>query len=97
MNVNFSPQAVSDLHSIHSHIAENDRPTADRVISRIRQVTEILAAFPLLGRQGSVAGTRELVVAGLPYTIVYVIVTETDLDVLTIVHERRRYPPLDEG
>ena len=93
MNVNLTPQAVSDLVEIHKHITEHSIRSADRVISRIRQVIETFADFPLLGRPGSVNDTREFAVSGLPYTIVYRIVSPTDLDVLTIVHHRRLYPP----
>ncbi|MCM2473785.1 type II toxin-antitoxin system RelE/ParE family toxin [Rhizobium sp. CG5] len=96
MNVSFTPQAVDDLRSIHSHIAEYDPNTADRIISRIRQAIDILAAFPLLGRQGVVAGSRELAIAGLPYTIVYSATTATHIDILTVIHQRRQYPPLNE-
>ncbi|MBW8445005.1 MAG: type II toxin-antitoxin system RelE/ParE family toxin [Arenimonas sp.] len=64
---------------------------------RIRQAIDILAAFPLLGRQGVVAGSRELAIAGLPYTIVYSAATATRLDILTVIHQRRQYPPLNEG
>lgn len=49
--------------------------------------------FPSLGRKGRVEGTHEFSVVGLPYVIVYRIASETDLDVLTILHTSRMYPP----
>lgn len=93
MNVNFTPQAISDLSEIHDHITEFDSNAADRILSRIRQVIEIFESFPLLGREGSIHGTREFAISGLPYTIVYRITSAVDLDILTIVHQRKLYPP----
>jgi len=93
LNVNFTPQAIADLSEIHAHIAQFDRNAADRVLSRIRQVIEIFENFPLLGREGIIEGTREFAISGLPYTIVYWIISASDLDILTIIHQRKRYPP----
>jgi toxin ParE1/3/4 len=93
LNVNFTPQAIADLREIHHHIKRFDAAAADRILSRIRQVIEIFENFPLLGREGSVHGTREFAISGLPYTIVYRIVSAVDLDILTIVHQRKLYPP----
>ena len=93
MNVNFTPQAVEDLHAIRDWIAEDDERAADRVLSRIRQTAMMIGQFPLMGRAGQVHDTREFSVVGLPYLIVYRIASATDLDVLTVIHTRRRYPP----
>ncbi len=93
MNVNFTPQARDDLLSIHDWIAAEDDRTADRVVSRIVQTAMMFGQFPMIGRPGQVDNTREFSVTGLPYLIVYSIASETDVDVLTILHTRRRYPP----
>ncbi|MCQ1572852.1 type II toxin-antitoxin system RelE/ParE family toxin [Neorhizobium galegae] len=77
-------------------MAQFDRNAADRVLSRIRQVIEIFENFPLLGREGSVNDTREFAISGLPYTIVYRILSPSDLDILTIIHQRKRYPPQED-
>jgi toxin ParE1/3/4 len=96
LNVNFTPQAIADLGEIHIRISQFDRNAADRVLSRIRQVIEIFESFPLLGREGSVEDTREFAISGLPYTIVYRILSPSDLDILTIVHQRKLYPPQED-
>ena len=93
MNVNFTPQARADLLAIRDWIAADDDRAADRVVSRILQTAMMFGQFPMLGRAGQVDGTREFSVAGLPYLIVYAIASETDIDVLTVLHTRRRYPP----
>ena len=94
MNVNFTPQARDDLLSIRDWIAADDDRAADRVVSRIVQTAMMFGQFPMMGRPGQVYTTREFSVAGLPYLIVYTIASETDVDLLTILHTRRRYPPL---
>ena len=92
MNVNFTPQARDDLRAIRDWIAADDPSAADRVVSRIAQTAMMFGQFPLLGRAGRVQGTREFSVVGLPYLLVYSIASESDVDVLTVVHARRRYP-----
>lgn len=92
MNVNFTPQARDDLAAIRDWIAEDDERAADRVVARIVQTAMMFGQFPLLGRAGLVEGTREFSVVGLPYLIVYQIASDTEVDVLTIIHTRRKYP-----
>lgn len=92
MNVSFTPQARDDLAAIRDGIAEDDERTADRVIARIVQTAMMFGQFPMLGRAGVVDDTREFSVVGLPYLIVYRIASETEVDVLTVLHTRRRYP-----
>ncbi|HEX4694937.1 type II toxin-antitoxin system RelE/ParE family toxin [Sphingomonas sp.] len=95
MRVSFTPQAQDDLRSIRDWIAEDDEQAADRVVARIVQTAMMFGQFPMLGRSGAVDGTREFSVVGLPYLIVYEVASEAEIDVLTVLHTRRRYPPLD--
>ena len=94
MKVSFTPQARDDLAAIREWIALDDQRAADSVIARIVQTAMMFGQFPLLGHAGSVPGTREFSVVGLPYLIVYQAAASGDVDVLTVVHARRKYPPL---
>jgi len=95
LRVNFTPQASDDLAAIRDWIAQDDLGAADRVVARIVQTAMMFGQFPMLGRNGAVEGTREFSVVGLPYLIVYHIASEAEIDVLTVLHTRRRYPSLD--
>ena len=69
-----------------------DNPTAAaEVAQRIWDVSQMLADQPGMGRPGRVAGTRELVIAGLPYILPYVekagVVT-----ILRVMHTSMKWP-----
>lgn len=95
MNLYYTPDAIADLDSIHDFVAADSSAAAERVTARILQALAILESFPLIGREGRVLETRELSINGLPFIGVYRIATETDIEVISIVHTSRQYPPLD--
>ena len=72
MKVVIRESAYDDLAKIVGWIAqdspESGRSVATRILSAIE---DRLVLFPKMGRAGRVEGTREWVVAGLPYVIVY--------------------------
>lgn len=87
MRLRHSLAARSHISQIHSYIDERSPVAATRVIARIRAAAERLAESPLMGRTGAVPGTREWVVRGLPYIIVYEVSTERgELVVLGVYH-----------
>jgi toxin ParE1/3/4 len=92
LRVSLTPQAREDLVAIRDWIAEDDERVADRVIARIVQTAMMFGQFPMLGRSGIAEGTREFSVVGLPYLIVYRIASEAEIDVLTVIHTRRKHP-----
>jgi toxin ParE1/3/4 len=64
--------ALADLENICTWIANDSPANARSVAVRLLDAIEIkIASFPYIGRIGKVSGTREWVVRGLPYIIVY--------------------------
>jgi toxin ParE1/3/4 len=93
LKISFSPRAETDLEGIFAYLSLNDIEAARRIILRILQSIAILEHFPLIGRVGRVANTRELTVARLPYYAVYHFVDETEIEVIAVIHDRQRFPP----
>lgn len=67
----WSPLARARLREIHAFVALDKPEAAGRLATRIVAIVEALGTQPRLGRVGSEAGVRELVVAGTPYVILY--------------------------
>ena len=91
MKVRYTRRALAHLAEIRAYI-EQDRPSAARMVGEsIREAVARLAEFPEVGRQGRVAGTRELVIPRLPFIVAYR-VTRSRVDVLAILHAARQWP-----
>ncbi len=91
MRVHWLDDARGDLRHIGRYIAM-DRPTvAKDVMARIRRAASGLGRNPGLGRSGAVLGTRELVVPGLPYVIVYR-VRDPMVEILWVIDGRQDWP-----
>lgn len=96
MKLRWTRPALRDLEEIHAYIAERDLAAALRATRLLRVQAEGLTAHPRMGRAGRIDGTRELVVAGLPFVIAYR-VTEAAVDILAIRHGARAWPDRLEG
>jgi addiction module RelE/StbE family toxin len=71
MKTVWSRRALQHLVEIRSYIARR-HPRAERqVAARILEGVDRLAGYPHVGPSGHAIGTRELVVAGTPYVILY--------------------------
>jgi plasmid stabilization system protein ParE len=94
MSVLFTGRARRHLNEISDYLTERNPGAATRVGARIRQVVALLEHLPHIGRPGLLAGTREMVVPGLPYVIVYRAVEDQDepLVVLGIYHCAQQRP-----
>jgi toxin ParE1/3/4 len=91
MMVVWTRPALRDLEAIGDYIARDNRRAADRVVNRIRDRTRELTNYPLLGRAGRVAGTRELVIPNTRFIVVYR-VGDNRIEILAAFHAARRWP-----
>ena len=92
MRVVWTAQAVQDRRDIWDYIARDNETAAARMDELFSEAAARLAGYPLLGRAGLIAGTRELL-AYDNYRLVY----EVDADavwILALVHVSRQWPPV---
>lgn len=95
MKVAWSDRARQDLDEIFRFILDDDPRAAPRIRHAIAAGVDRLARFPGIGRPGRMPDTRELVVAGTPYVVLYERRDET-LYVPAVLHGARRWPPADD-
>jgi addiction module RelE/StbE family toxin len=90
--VRWTESATRDLRRITRYIRKDNSAAARAVAKATIDAAEALAHFPLRGREGKIDGTRELVVSGLPYIVVYK-ATRSAIQLLHVYHGARNYPP----
>ena len=93
MRLRWTEPAASDLTHICDYIKEHgSATTARRVALSIHERVSALVKFPERGRIGRKSGTRELVLAGLPYLAVYRILGNA-VEILRILHGAQDWSP----
>jgi addiction module RelE/StbE family toxin len=91
MMLSFSPGALQRIEEIRAYIAQDSPAAAARVAERFIIAALRLERYPLSGRNGRVAGTRELVITSLPYILTYRIQAEV-VEIISVVHTSRKWP-----
>jgi toxin ParE1/3/4 len=71
MKLRVTPQARRHLAAIAEYLDDRSPATARSVGQRIRETMQLLAKFPMIGHEGALQGTREIVVPRLPYIVVH--------------------------
>jgi toxin ParE1/3/4 len=88
----WAERATQQLDQAQDYIAlSNSVDVAARVTMRIVTRVERLTTFPMSGRRGRVAGTRELVVSNSPFIVAYRVEHERIM-VLAIYHGAQQWP-----
>lgn len=91
MEVTWSRQAALDLSDIAAHIRKENPGAARDVATRILDLIDLLRDQPAMGRAGRLAKSRELVVTGTPYIVVYVVASQT-IGIARVIHGARKWP-----
>ena len=82
-----------DLQRNIERYAQDDPLTAWRVNQEVLERSEILDDQPGIGRPGRVRGTREFVVTGTPFILVYRI-HGAQIEILRVLHGHQQWPPV---
>jgi toxin ParE1/3/4 len=91
VKVFWTPEAEQNRIDIWEFLAADNPRAAGRMDQLFSDAAATLSHFPMRGRRGLVAGTRELI-PHESYRVVYEIENDT-VWVLAIVHTARRWPP----
>ena len=93
MRVLRTESAEADLDAIADYYGQLNVQATLHILDRIAQVEAVLSEYPYIGRTGRVNNTREIVVTGTPFILVYAL-DPHDLIVLRVLHGRQQWPSL---
>jgi len=91
MKIRWSPEAATDFAGIVEYIRKQNPSAADRMSHTLYDSVTSLQAFPNRGRLGKVEDTRELVLAPLPFIVVYRVKRST-VEIVRVLHGAQRWP-----
>ena len=91
MRVRWTTPAREQFVSAYEYIASENRAAAGRTANKIWKSTELLSRHPMAGREGRVAGTRELIIRGTPFVVAYRL-ERNEVQILAVLHAARKWP-----
>jgi toxin ParE1/3/4 len=91
VKIRWTAVAAEDLKSAHEYVSEQSPARADELIERILAAIDVLERYPQMGRPGRVTRTRELVIAGTPFIVVFRLHRD-QVQILSILHAARKWP-----
>lgn len=88
-------EAISDLDRNLDYIEQESPRGALTVALAIRRGADVLLSdHPKAGRVGRRRGTRELVVSGTPFILIYrVRAGPAQVEILRVLHGKQKWPP----
>ena len=95
MQLTWTDLAEIDLDKIDAYITKENSPSVaiDVVMKIIDSVGLILPDHPRAGRQGRLKNTRELVVDGVPFIVIYRENLRTNaIEILRVLHDAQQWP-----
>jgi len=93
VEVKWTVDAITDIDGIATYIARDSPRSAQDMVDRFFAAADLLIDQPLRGkpvREANIPTVRELLVGN--YRLIYLVVSEEQVDVLAIHHQKRRSP-----
>ena len=94
MQIKWTDLANIDLDQIEIYITKENSPlvATDVVINMVDNVHLILSDHPRAGRQGRLKNTRELVIDGLPFIVIYREPVDANcIEILRVFHNAQKW------
>jgi toxin ParE1/3/4 len=91
MRLEWTLKAVGDLREAGEYIEDDNPEAAIKMAERVHEAVVNLIEHPNMGRPGRLQATRELVVSGTPFIVVYW-VRGASVQVLRVLHHSRKWP-----
>jgi len=88
--------ADADLDHIEAYISQENSVVVaiDIVLKIINSIEVMLPNHPEAGRLGRVNNTRELVISGVPFIVIYRIAKGLQrIEILRVLHDAQQWPP----
>lgn len=95
MQLKWTDLADLDLEKIEAHIATENSPSiaVDVVMNIVDSVYLILPDHPKAGRPGRLKNTRELVINGVPFIVIYrERISPSCIEILRVLHDAQHWP-----
>jgi len=91
VELNWTPGTLRDLDDAVNYITQDNPKAAVEMARQFQQAVEYLTVHPALGRSGRLLGTRELVVSGTQFIVVYRVRLDL-IQILRILHHAHKSP-----
>ena len=94
MQLKWTEPAAQDLDKIEKYISRENSPAVaiDIVLKVIETVEMVLPTHPRAGRMGRVTGTREFLIEGVPFVVIYRQIGSDQLQIIRVLHDAQQWP-----
>jgi len=90
MRLKWTEPAIYDLREAGDYLALENPQAAAKMAARIQEAVEYLLDYPGIGRAGRLSDTKELVVTGAPFIVIYRLRSPT-VQILRLLHHARKW------
>ena len=94
LKVYWSKATLEDFRLESKYIAEDNPKAAKKFIHQVQHQLKLLKTQPHMGRIGRIPETRELIIKGFCYLVIYRIQNQA-IEIVAIFHAARQYPSID--